>query len=217
MSGSETVEATFAFVDLSGFSVLTEMCGDEEAASLAGRLADLVQESLSPGVTVVKTIGDAVMLCATGPQQMVATILTLADRVAGEDGFLALRAGIHHGSAVHRDNDYFGHDVNVAARVTALAGAGQAVLTEPVRQGCLELRLPADALGARELRNIVKPVQVYSLALATARNPTDPVCGVAVDPQSAAGQVRHADRDWWFCSRDCAQRFAATPARYTGE
>ena len=215
MTGYETVEATFAFVDLSGFSVLTEMCGDQEAASLAGRLADLARESLGPGVTVVKTIGDAVMLCATGPQQMVETILTLADRVAGENGFLALRAGIHHGSAVHRDNDYFGHDVNIAARVTALAGAGQAVITEPVRQGCAQLGVQADPLGTSALRNIAKPVQVYSLALAAARNPADPVCGVAVDPQSAARHLRHADRDWWFCSQNCAQLFLAAPWHYT--
>lgn len=92
MSGP-SVEATFAFVDLSGFSALTEMCGDQQAASLAGRLADLASDSLKPGVTLVKTIGDAVMLGAAEPQHMVATILTLADRVANEEGFLALRAG----------------------------------------------------------------------------------------------------------------------------
>ena len=214
MSGP-SVEATFAFVDLSGFSALSEMCGDQQAASLAGRLADLASDSLKPGVTLVKTIGDAVMLGAAEPQHMVATILTLADRVANEEGFLALRAGIHHGSAVHRDSDYFGHDVNITARITALAGAGQAVVTEPVRDSCARLGLSPIPLGRRLLRNITTPVQVYALALTAAQNPTDPVCRAAVDPRSAASHLRHDDRDWWFCSLNCAQRFAATPWRYT--
>ena len=217
MTEHERIEATFAFVDLSGFSVLTEMCGDDQAASLAGRLVVLTRDALQPGVAVVKTLGDAVMLTAGGPEQMVASILQLAERAADEDGFLALRAGIHHGTAVHRDDDYFGHDVNVAARVTALAGAGQAVVTDRVRQACAELGLAADPFGAKTLRNIATPVEVYAVALAAARYPSDPVCRVRVDPGTAARHLRHGDRDWWFCSPECAQRFAAAPAQYTGD
>lgn len=216
MTECETVQvqATFAFVDLSGFSVLTEMCGDEQAASLAGRLLGVTRESLGPGVTIVKTMGDAVMLRASETEQMVATILRLADRAADEDGFLALRAGIHRGSAVQRDTDYFGHGVNVAARITALAGAAQAVVTDTVRQACVQRGLSLDPLGVKELRNIATPIEVYAMGLAAARYPTDPVCRVRVDPAAAASHLRHAGHDWWFCSPQCAQRFAAAPTQY---
>ena len=98
----DTVEATAAFVDLAGYSILTEICGDHEAAQLAARLADLAQAALQPGVRLVKTIGDAVMLTADTPTQMLATLTDLAEQVAGEDGFLALRAGIHHGPVIAR-------------------------------------------------------------------------------------------------------------------
>ena len=217
MAEHDPADATFAFVDLSGFAVLTEMCGDQEAASLAGRLAELARDALEPGVAIVKTIGDAVMLRASRPEQMVATILTLADRAAGEDGFLALRAGIHHGSAVDLNGDYVGHGVNVAARITALAGAGQAVVTEHVWQACARLGLSADPLGPTKLHNIATPVELYAVPLAAARYPTDPVCGVRVDPRTAPSHLRHAEKDWWFCSPECAQRFAAAPAQYTAE
>lgn len=214
MADHDTAESTFAFVDLSGFAVLTEMCGDQEAARLVDRLLKVTRDSLGPGVTIVKTIGDAVMLRATRPEQMVATVLTLAGRAADEDGFLTLRAGIHHGSAVHRDGDYVGHGVNVAARITALASAGQAVVSEHIRQACAELGLPADPLGPTKLHNIAAPVEVYAVPLAAARYPTDPVCRVRVDPRTAPSHLRHADQDWWFCSPQCAQRFAAAPAQY---
>ncbi|MHC9291960.1 YHS domain-containing protein [Mycolicibacterium poriferae] len=214
MTECDSVQATFAFVDLSGFSVLTEMCGDEQAASLAGRLLAVARESLGPSVTIVKTMGDAVMLRASETEPMVATILRLADRAAEEDGFLALRAGIHHGSAVQRDTDYFGHGVNVAARLTALAGAGQAVVSEKVRRAYAQRGLSLEPLGVKQLRNIATPIEVYAVGLAAARYPTDPVCRVRVDPATAASSLRHAGHDWWFCSPQCAQRFAAAPTQY---
>lgn len=214
MTECDSVQATFAFVDLSGFSVLTEMCGDEQAASLAGRLLAVARESLGPSVTIVKTMGDAVMLRASETEPMVATILRLADRAAEEDGFLALRAGIHHGSAVQRDTDYFGHGVNVAARLTALAGAGQAVVSEKVRRAYAQRGLSLEPLGVKQLRNIATPIEVYAVGLAAARYPTDPVCRVRVDPATAASYLRHAGHDWWFCSPQCAQRFAAAPTQY---
>ena len=214
MTECDSVQATFAFVDLSGFSVLTEMCGDEQAASLAGRLLAVARESLGPSVTIVKTMGDAVMLRASETEPMVATILRLADRAAEEDGFLALRAGIHHGSAVQRDTDYFGHGVNVAARLTALAGAGHAVVSEKVRRAYAQRGLSLEPLGVKQLRNIATPIEVYAVGLAAARYPTDPVCRVRVDPATAASSLRHAGHDWWFCSPQCAQRFAAAPTQY---
>nr|WP_234787523.1 adenylate/guanylate cyclase domain-containing protein [Mycolicibacterium novocastrense] len=214
MATGEAVAATFAFVDLSGFGVLTEICGDEEAARLADRLVGLTRDSLAPGVAIVKTIGDAVMLRASTPEQMIATIRGLAERAADEDGFLALRAGVHHGSAARLGDDYIGHGVNVAARVTALAAAGQAAVTQQVQAACEQLGLSVHPLGAQKLRNVEAPVEVFSLPLAAAQYPTDPVCGTRVDPGTAPSHLRHADRDWWFCSPECARRFAAAPARY---
>src|ERR1044071_6271975 len=47
-------------------------------------------------------------------------------------------------------------------------------------------------------------------------NPTfvDPVCGMTVDPASAAGSSEYDGRTYWFCSAGCKQRFDADPAKY---
>lgn len=210
MSEAAPADATFAFVDLSGFTALTEMCGDEEAAHLAGRLVDLTRDSLTPHVSLVKSMGDAVMLHAPSPDQMMAAIVALADRAAAEDGFLMLRVGIHHGSAVERHNDFFGHAVNTAARVTALAGAGQAIVTAPILPACEGLGLTLHPLGATALRNITSPVAVYRVSLPPPRYPIDPVCGVRIDPRTTNHHVRHDNQDIWFCSGRCAERFATS-------
>ncbi len=44
----------------------------------------------------------------------------------------------------------------------------------------------------------------------------DPVCGMTVDPRTAAGSHAHAGRTYWFCSTHCVERFRADPERYLG-
>jgi Cu+-exporting ATPase len=44
----------------------------------------------------------------------------------------------------------------------------------------------------------------------------DPVCGMTVDPRTAAGSHAHAGRTYWFCSTHCVARFRADPDRYLG-
>jgi len=43
---------------------------------------------------------------------------------------------------------------------------------------------------------------------------TDPVCGMQVDPQSAAGSHEHAGVKYYFCNRHCLAQFQADPAKY---
>lgn len=42
----------------------------------------------------------------------------------------------------------------------------------------------------------------------------DPVCGMKVQPQSAAGTVVHGGRTYYFCSEHCVRKFRAEPAKY---
>ena len=47
-----------------------------------------------------------------------------------------------------------------------------------------------------------------------ARTPTDPVCGAPVPPVPIAYHADHADRDYYFCSLRCQQKFMEAPDRY---
>src|SRR5215471_8670574 len=42
----------------------------------------------------------------------------------------------------------------------------------------------------------------------------DPVCGMTVDPASAAGSIDHAGKTYYFCSKHCVQKFRADPDKY---
>jgi adenylate cyclase len=119
----------FCFVDLTGFTRFTEEEGDEEALDLVERFVETVEATLPADATIVKTIGDEVMIVS--PDARILTEWAV--------GFLTLfdqrpqpRTGIHFGHAVYRDGDYFGGDVNLAHRIVARALAGEVLVTSGV-------------------------------------------------------------------------------------
>jgi adenylate cyclase len=214
--GAETVERTFSFVDLAGFTALTEAHGDLDAVDLLDRFAGLVRESLSAGDELVKTIGDAVMLASPGPAAAVAVLAGLWQRCSQTAGFLLPRAGAHHGPAISRDGDYLGATVNLAARVAGHAAGGQILVTSAVATTARVSGAEVTELGPRRLRNLAAPVALFEVRLAAGEGagPIDPVCRMRVEPELAAGSLCHDGQRFWFCSMPCVAAFAADPGRY---
>jgi adenylate cyclase len=150
-----------AFLDLSGFTRLAGAKGDEEAARLAVRLSDLVQESAaSRHGRAVKSLGDGVMLHFREPREAVAAALDLVDAVP-RVGLPPARVGLASGPVVFRDGDYFGRAVNMASRITDYARPSEVLLSEAVA----ELGAPAgtafEELGVVELKGIGDPVRLF--------------------------------------------------------
>jgi adenylate cyclase len=121
-----------AFLDLSGFTRLTEDAGDEEAVTLASTLSDTVRTTaLQFGGTVVKMLGDGVMLHFSDPADAVRCALHLVPEVARRE-LPPARVGVHEGPVVFRDGDYFGRTVNLAARITDYARPSEVLVSESV-------------------------------------------------------------------------------------
>jgi adenylate cyclase len=203
------MESTFVFVDLAGFTALTEAHGDEAAADLIERFTELVDSLLENDAARVRTIGDAVFLVSPDPASALRMLERLWKRASSQDGFLALRAGAHHGEAVRRGTDYFGAAVNVAARITAIASGGQVVVSGGVADVARAEGRSVAPLGAFALKNVRNRVDLYAVQLIDAEvtEVVDPVCRMRVSPAKAAGHIRTADGDYYFCSPECAATF----------
>lgn len=215
-TAEKTRHRTFAFVDLAGFTALTEAHGDVEAAGLVARFVALTRSLLEPDDQLVKSIGDAVMLAFRGPDAALSAVKGLVERCQEESGFPSPRAGLHHGTAVEVGSDWIGRSVNVAARVADQARGGQVLATSVVADAARTRGLPATALGCFEFRNVVDRVELWEIEVA---DPgfcwfTDPVCRMRIVRDVAAGRLRFAGADWWFCSLDCATTFVGDPERY---
>jgi adenylate cyclase len=123
------MRVVIAFADLAGYTRLTEEAGELEAVDAVERFVEAVQDTLPDGARVVKTIGDGVMIVGSEP----AALTDWAVSFQAERSEQPLpRIGVHSGAALYRDGDYYGRDVNIAARVAARAAGGEVLVTRPL-------------------------------------------------------------------------------------
>jgi adenylate cyclase len=222
MSGGDpnSVEATFVFADIAGFTALTEAHGDYDAAALVAEFSQSVRAELpASGGSEVKTIGDAVMLAIPDAAAAILLGLRITHELMQGHGAPAVRVGLHHGPAVERDGDYFGAAVNLAARVSGEASGGEVLLTGQTAALAPELEgVLYEPRGRRELRNVREPVELFAavrVGEADQRElPRDPVCRMSVDPERSAGRLTYEDTAYYFCSLACAGEFARHPERF---
>jgi adenylate cyclase len=218
---SEPAVQTFLFADRSGFSALTEAHGDEEAADLVGGFCGAVRRLLAAHhAQEVKSIGDALMFRSADAAAAIQLGLCIVHDVGAQHGFPLVRVGMHTGPAVERGGDWFGATVNLAARVSAAASGGEALVTAATRDAAGELAgMELRERGRWTFRNVTEPVPVYAAvgqgAQSAAGLPIDPVCRMAVDPWHSAGRLTHQGVEYCFCSLGGAGTFAQHSARYT--
>jgi adenylate cyclase len=149
------VKVAIAFADLAGYTRFTEEMGEEEAVSLVERFIDAVTDTLPEDARVVKTIGDEVMLVGQDVQ-------ALTDWAVGFQRLYrerpTPRIGIHYGVVLYRDGDYFGREVNLAARVVARARGGEVIVTDSVMDAIKTSDwLQFDEIGEVKLKGFDEP------------------------------------------------------------
>lgn len=123
------VTVTFCFIDITGFTRFTEEEGDLEALELVERFVETVELTLPPEATIVKTIGDEVMVVSPDAASLTEWAVGFLSNFSARP---QPRVGIHCGDAVYRDGDYFGGQVNLAHRVVTRAQAGEVLVTDRV-------------------------------------------------------------------------------------
>jgi adenylate cyclase len=216
---SGTAEQTFLFADLSGFTALTEAHGDEDAADLVADFLRAVRALLDDvAAELVKTIGDEVMIRCEDASDAVRLGLRIVEEVGGQHGFPVVRVGMHTGPATERDGDWFGATVNLAARISAIAGGDEVIVSDATRLAAGAVcAITLRERGRQTLKNVAQPVLLFQAereGRSVAGLPIDPVCRMAVDPSDAAGSLRHDGVRYYFCSLACAQKFAERPDLY---
>jgi adenylate cyclase len=123
------LRVAIAFADLAGYTRMTEEAGEEEALTAVERFVEAVEDTLPDDARIIKTIGDEVMVVGSDPAALTDWAVDFqADHL---DRPLP-RIGVHYGETLYRDGDYYGREVNQAARVAARAAGGEVLVTRPV-------------------------------------------------------------------------------------
>lgn len=152
--------AAMCFLDLTGYTRLTEERGDLAAASLASNLASVVQDTAQRhDGQAVKWLGDGVMLHFRDPSSGVRSALEMV-RTTPEMGLPPAHVGLDAGPVVFQDGDYFGRTVNIAARIAAYAEPGQVLVSDRVVETSRD-GLRFRELGPVELKGVTRPVVLH--------------------------------------------------------
>jgi len=126
------------FTDLVGFSSWALQAGDEAALELLRLVGTAAEPAVAQnGGRVVKRLGDGLMAVFPAAGGAVAAGCSMQERLADvevQGHRPQLRAGVHVGRPRKLGGDYFGVDVNVAARVAAAAGPGEVLISSAVRE-----------------------------------------------------------------------------------
>jgi adenylate cyclase len=159
------LRVAIAFADLAGYTRLTEEQGDEQAVSAVERFVEEVERTLPIEARVLKTLGDEVMVVA--PEPVGLTRWAVGFQAQAPAGVPPPRIGVHYGEAIYRDGDYYGREVNQAARVVARAAGGEVLVTRAV----VDLADGVDGLafkliGEVGLKGFSEPTELF---LASAR------------------------------------------------
>ncbi len=155
------VPVALCFIDLTGFTRYTEEEGDLEALDVVENFVATIEATLPPEATIVKTIGDEVMVVSPDPASLGEWAVGVMEQLPERP---RPRVGIHYAEAVYRDGDYFGTHVNLAHRVVGRAQAGEVMVTDRVIEA-IEGRpgLAFEPLGAVNLKGFPEPTSLFLL------------------------------------------------------
>jgi len=153
------VNVTLCFIDLTGFTRYTEEEGDIEALDVVENFVATVEATMPREATIVKTIGDEVMVVSPDPASLTEWAVEFLARFPQRP---QPRVGIHYGDAVYRDGDYFGSQVNLVHRVVNRALAGEVLVTDAVCGAiAASERLEFEPIGEVSLKGFPTPTALF--------------------------------------------------------
>jgi len=155
------VNVTLCFIDLTGFTRYTEEEGDIEALDVVENFVAEVEATLPREATIVKTIGDEVMVVSPDPASLTQWAVDFLSRFPRRP---QPRVGLHFGDAVYRDGDYFGSQVNLAHRIVNRALAGEVLVTDAVCGAIAGSdRLELEPIGEVSLKGFPTPTELFAV------------------------------------------------------
>ena len=152
------LRVAIAFADLAGYTRMTEELGDEEAVLAVERFIEEVERSLPASARVVKEIGDEVMV--VGSDVVALTAWAVAFQAGRIGRRPQSRIGLHVGEVLYRDGEYYGREVNLAARVAARAAGGEVLVTRAVDEAAGS-GLARERIGEVRLKGFAQATELF--------------------------------------------------------
>lgn len=182
---------SFLIADIRGYTAFTQVRGDEAAAALAGKFAQVAREGIEAnGGRLLELRGDEALAVFTSARASLRTAVALqevfTDETRLEPGLpLTVGIGLDAGEVVPVEGGYRGGALNLAARLCSLAKAGEALASEGVTHlaGAVE-GVTVTEWGTAEVKGLSEPVRAFALSSSDGTGPVPEfVASSAVPPR----------------------------------
>ena len=163
IGGVTRVQRTFAFVDVCGFTAFTDREGDAAAVELLETIRGSIRRLASVhGVRVAKWLGDGAMIVSVEPEPGIESVVDMIE-ANREVTSMPLRAGVASGGVIlFEGDDHIGQAVNLASRLSDLAGPDQ-ILAPAGMMTSLLVNTRAVAHGEHSVPGIAAPLELVCL------------------------------------------------------
>jgi adenylate cyclase len=149
------------FLDITGYTRLTEERGDRAAAELAEELARVAKRtSVQYGGRPVKWLGDGVMFYFRDPGPAVVSALEMVDGIA-QAGLPPAHVGLHAGPVIIQQGDYYGQTVNLASRIAEYARPREVLVSQSVVDAAGDAPVAFADIGPVELKGVAGPARLF--------------------------------------------------------
>jgi adenylate cyclase len=154
-------QPAMCFLDITGYTRLTSEQGDAAAAELAVTFSRMVQRtSQQYAGKAVKWLGDGVMFHFAAPGPGVVAALDMLDGAA-DAGLAPAHVGLHSGPVLFQDGDYYGHTVNLAARIADYARPGEVLVSQAVVDASGDIAAVFTEIGPVELKGVSEALRLH--------------------------------------------------------
>jgi len=170
MTSDNIYKSTIMFTDIVGYSAMVDK--DQNHAMELLSMHDIIIEPIirENNGTIIKKIGDAIFAEYSNPSDSVQaaqkTQIELAKRnaVCNLKDKIVIRIGLHVGDVIRKDDDLFGHDVNLCSRIESIAPIGGIAGSAELIATLADIGdIPHREMGFVKLKNIIHPQKLYKI------------------------------------------------------
>ena len=169
MADSKISHTTIMFTDIVGYSAMINK--DQNHALQLLETHDKIIEPIISNYkgTIIKKIGDAIFAEFSDPRSGIDTAIKIQSElkkrnaVSENKDIIQIRIGLHIGDMIRKDDDLFGHDVNLCSRIESIAPRGGIAASNALVNAINDNKISKREMGHIKLKNIIHPQQIFKI------------------------------------------------------
>jgi adenylate cyclase len=198
--------------DLSGYTAMTEIHGDNAAVEMIEKYIEMGQKSLVGKSYLFERTGDQLLIVSEDADDLAKTAIELKRTTEKEPHFLGIHCGLHYGSVIEQNHHLFGSVVNMAARIAGSATQNKIFCSKEF----IDVLKYAEKFqflpqGNIDFKNVLESAEIFEMLPSVEKKAreiyVDPVCHLQLNATETRISLTEGDSEYFFCSEECKKIF----------